>query len=351
MRLTARVFSVIAALALGAPSVMAGTSLRIVSSVSLPEGAIARDIRWAGPLEVYVSMGKSGVIKTGTDSTGRTGAVLPGGDRGGFPIAGLLARGDKHLFVASSMGAVGWAPLSGGKASGQRGLLTVVDIDARSDTAAILGADSGPLQGLARDGAIAWVGSLSKGLSDLRPLMKGRSNPGGKDMARCGVLQTGAIRFMPDGSVVVAPGAEPGIYRYSPSGKLLQSWDTAPLGVVDDCAIEDEELHLIARDFGERLAWYASRVLIDDILPTADGPAVLLRRVERGTTKWELVMLPSRGRQMKRVPLPVSVATPGGHVRGDVRGDDIVLLVFEDPLPGRKAIAPPRIVVLAKDGS
>jgi hypothetical protein len=62
------------------------------------------------------------------------------------------------------------------------------------------------VQGLARDGTIAWIGSLSKGMADMRPLMKGRAKPGGKDMARCSILETGAIRFMPDGSVIVVPG-------------------------------------------------------------------------------------------------------------------------------------------------
>jgi hypothetical protein len=338
-------------LAFAAPA-GAAISFKQVSSTSLPDGVIMRDVRWAGPSEVYVSTGKRGVTRTRVDTTVGARKVLPGADSGGFPVSGLVAAGTNHLFVASEMGPYGWMPLDGKtRAIGQRALLVITDIDAHGDRAALLGADTGTVQGLARDGAIAWAGSLSKGMADLRPLMKGRSNPGGKDMARCSVLQTGAIRFMPDGSLVVAPGVEPGIYRYNAAGKLMQTWDTRPLGIVDDCAMPDTELHLLARDFNERIKWYASRVILDEILPLSGGPALLLRRVEKGVTKWDVVRLASgAGGKPERVALPVTVPSPRAHVRGDVRGNQLVLLVFDDPLPGQQPVAPPRLVVLSIAG-
>ena len=201
------------------------------------------------------------MTRTRVDTTAGARKVLPGADGGGFPISGLVAAGTNHLFVASEMGPYGWMPLDSKTPTiGRKALLVITDIDARGDRVGRLSVE--------RD-------------ADLRPVMKRRSHPGGKDMARCGVLQTGAIRFMPDGSLVVAPGVEPGIYRYSADGKLMQTWDTRPLGIVDDCAMPDKELHLLARDFGERIKWYASRVIVDDILPLSSGPALLLRRVRR----------------------------------------------------------------------
>lgn len=329
----------------------AALKFRTVSSATLPGGVIARDVRWAGPKEVYVGLGRRGVVRTRVDSTVNGIPVMPAADRGGLPTSGLVAAGERHLFAASQMGrTIGWVPLaSTPRKVEQKTFVAIMDIDARDDTAAVLGADSGPLQGLAADGAIAWVGSFSKGMSDMRPIMKGRSNPGGKDMARCSILETGAIRFMQDGSLVVVPGAEPGVYRYSRGGKLVQTWDTDPLGIVDDCHLNENELLLIARDFGQRMEWYASRVIVDEILPLVSGPALLLRRVEKGVTKWDVVTLPYRGRS-QRIALPVTLPTPRGHVRGDVRGDLLVLLLFEDPLPGQKPIAPPRLVVLSLAG-
>lgn len=329
----------------------AAISLRVVSNAALPGEVIARDVRWAGPSEVYVSLGKKGAIRTRVDAPSHFTTVMPPADRGGFVVSGCIAAGQKHLVVASPLGGVGWIPLATGAARtvGEKGLLAVMDIDARADVVAILGADSGNVQGLARDGTIAWTGSLSKGMSDMRPLMKGRAKPGGKDMARCSILETGAIRFMPDGSLVVVPGVEPGIYRYNVSGKLIQTWDSGPLGMIDDCSIADSELQMLARDFGHRIDWYASRILVDDVLPLKSGPALLLRRVEKGVTKWDVVTLPYIGKSV-RVALPVTMPTARAHVRGDVRGDQVVILAFEDPLPGQKPAAPPRLFVLSIAG-
>jgi hypothetical protein len=330
---------------------VAGVSLRVVSNTALPGENIARDIRWAGPSEVYVSLGKKGAIRTGVLAASPFITVMPPADRGGFFISGRIAAGRKHLVVASPLGGFGWIPFESrptGKVS-QKGLMTVMDIDARGDLVAVLGADSGDVQGLARDGVIAWTGSLSAGLANMRPLMKGRAKPGGKDMARCSILETGAIRFMRDGSVVVVPGVEPGIYRYDDRGKLIQTWDTGPLGMVDDCAIADTELSLLARDFARRTEWLASRITVDDVLPLRSGPALLLRRVENGVTRWDLVTLPFQGKT-ERITLPVSMPTPRAHVRGDVRGDRLVLLVFDDPLPGQKPAAAPQVIVLSVGG-
>ncbi len=336
-----------AALAIAGPAAGA-MSLRHVKSVSLPETMITRDVRWASASEVYVSEGKRGVVRIPLDSPSHGASVLPGGDRGGFPVSGRIAVGHKHLVVAASLGVVGWIPLDGtAQKIRYRALLTVMDIDAHGDTAAVLGADRGDLLGLARDGTIAWIGSLSKGLSSMRPLMKGRSDPGGKDMARCSIFETGAIRFMTDGSLVVVPGVEPGIYRYSPSGKLMQTWDTEPLGIVDNCSIDDDELHLLARDFARRNEWFASRILLDDILPLPSGPGLLLRRVENGVTKWDLVVLRYGKGKPERIPVPLMMPTPRAHVRGDVRGNRIVLLAFDDALPGGNPVGPPRLVVFS----
>ncbi len=323
----------------------AAMSFRTVSTTSLPPGAIARDVRWASPNEVYVGAGKSGVVRLRVDSTAHAHSVVGGG-----AIAGRVAVGQNHLLFASGMGMYGWAPLAGtsGKV-GQKALIALMDIDARGDTAAILGADSGPVQGLERAGTILWRGSLSKGLADMRPVMKGRSKPGGKDMARCSILETGAIRYMYDGSLVVVPGVEPGVYRYGTDGKLLQTWDTEPLGIVDDCWIPDKELLLVARDFAERIKWYASHVIVDEVLPLPAGPALVLRRVEKGVTRWELVTLPYKGRS-ERVALPLTMATPRAHIRGDVRGNQLVLLMWDDPLPGQKAVEPPKLIVLSMKG-
>lgn len=326
----------------------AAVSLRVIRQIAVPDQTLARDVRWASPTEVYVSLGRGGVIRTVVEGPSRTVNVMPPADRGGFVVSGRIAVGRDHLVVASPIGGIGWIPLNAGTSRkvSEKGFLSVMDVDARGDRLAVLGADSGSEQGLARDGTIAWIGSLSKGLADMRPLMRGRAKPGGKDMARCSFLETGAVRWMSDDSVVIVPGTEPGIYRFDHTGRLKNAWDTGPLGIVDDCDVGQEELSLLARDFAARIDWLSARRIVDDLLAVDNAPALLLRTVENGVTRWDLVRLPL-DRNAERVAVPVTMPTPRGHVRGDVMGDRIVLLVFEDPLPGQKTIIQPRLVVMA----
>lgn len=328
----------------------AAVSFRVVSSAAVSAEGIAHDVRWAGPSEVYVALGKSGVVRMRVDAAAPFTQVMPAANRGGFFLSSQVAVGQKHLVVGSPFGGYGWISLDSRLAKvEERALIAMMDIDARGDVVTVLGADSGDQQGLAQDGAIAWTGSLSENLKDLRPLMKGRSKPGGKDMARCAFLETGAIRFMLDGTLILMPGVEPGVYRYDADGKLLQTWDTGSFGVIDDCDMDEAERATLGRDFARRLDWLASRVVVDDIIPLRNGPALLLRRVEKGVTKWDVVTLPYRGKP-ERTSLPVSLPTARGHLRGDVRGDQLALLVFDEPLPGQKAAEPPRLFVLAISG-
>jgi hypothetical protein len=227
--------------------------------------------------------------------------------------------------------------------------LTVVDVDARGDRVALLGADRGDVKGLSRDGVIAWTATFSGALRDMHPLMTGRAKPGGKDIARCSFLLNGGIRFMRDGSIVVAPGAEPGIFEYDENGKLTHTWDTAQFGMLDDCAIDDQFQREIAADFQLRTDWLARRVILDEILPLRNGPALVLRRVENGVTRWEVVTLPRNGRP-EHAFLPVTLASPRAHVRGDVRGDRLVLLLWDNPLRGKAAFAPQEIIVFSIEG-
>lgn len=278
-------------------------------------------------------------------------AAPPAGERGFF-LSSRLAVGTDHLVVGSPFGGFAWLPLREGKATAisEKALANILDLDARGDRVVIVGADRGDVLGLARDGAIAWVGTLSKGLADMRPLMIGRSKPGGKDMARCAFLGNGGIRIMEDGSIVIAPGSEPDVHRYSAAGKLLQTWETASLGILDDCDVDETERMEIGRDFPQRIQWLASRITIDDVLPLKSGPALILRRVEKGVTKWDLVTLPYQGKS-ERLALPISLPSPQGYLRGDVRDGRIVFLLFEAPLPDQSRPAPAQLFVFALDES
>jgi hypothetical protein len=86
------------------------------------------------------------------------------------------------------------------------------------------------------DGAIAWIGSLDKDLADLKPLLFDAGGPGAPSMSACCSFSLGVTRFLADGSLVVVPGVQPGIYHFDAQGKLLQTVDTVALGINTDCA-------------------------------------------------------------------------------------------------------------------
>jgi hypothetical protein len=149
----------------GAIDVAAAISLRIVSSAELqaPVDAIARDVRWAGPSDVYVGLGKKGVARTNVATGSELAFVMPPGDRVDLPLRSNRGR-TKPSRRRLAVRGYGWIPLKSGAESklAQQSLRTVLDIDARGDVVAVLGADGGDVQGLAADGVIAWTGSLSR---------------------------------------------------------------------------------------------------------------------------------------------------------------------------------------------
>lgn len=306
------------------------------SKLIVDDGSRPRDIRWCSASEVCVALGRNGVIRTTASDARSASVVMPAGARGGFPVSSRLAIGRDFLLVGSSMGPYGWMRLPPAAASiEQRSLLTLVDLDARGDAVAILGAESGDVQGLARDGVIAWTGSLTSGPGGLRALMTGRAKPGGKDMARCGILETGAIRFMLDGSIVVVPGTEPGVYRYDAAGRLTQTWDTESFGIVDDCNLDEILIRELAADFARRSEWLAARIVLEDVVPLRNAAGLIVRRVHDGLTRWDLLVLPFDEGTSKRLVLPLTHESPQAHVRGDVRGNRLALLLYDAPLPGQ----------------
>jgi hypothetical protein len=323
-------------------------ALRVLSDVQLALSPLPLDVRWASFGEVYLSVGQQGVVRAPTSGASRRIAIEPAAKER-FLIPSHIAVGTGYLAIAAPFGAFGLAGLEKDSplrtAPGE--YAAIVDIDARGDRVALLGAERGTEQGLAGDGAIAWLGSVSDDFPDMKAILKGRSQPGGKDVARCGFLRNGAIRFMADDSVVVFPGVESGVYRYDTGGKLVQTWMIDELGVLDHCAMDDQEVALLARDFEQRTIWMASQRTVDDILPMTEGPGLLLRHVVEGTTKWDLVILPFRGGKARSVSLPVEVDSPRGRIRGDILNDRIVLLAIDFPLPRQKPNIKPRMLVLS----
>lgn len=331
--------------AVAAPAIHA-QGISVVTERDLPGlPGNPHDIRWSSVDRVALSLGKSGAVTVAVGGIqAKSETLIPAATNGGFFFSSRLALSPQWALVASPFGGLSWRNLaSGAMAPKPFPLAVVVDVDIRGDRAAILGGDRGENGDWSPDGAIAWTGSLSRNLSDLRPLMVAAQKSGAMAMARCHFLESGAIRFMQDGSVVTMPGVEPDIYQYDAAGRLLRTWPTGPLGVLDYCPFDDVQTSEMAADPVRRMNWINQRTIVDDILPLDSGPALLLRAVKGNKTTWSVAVLRSNG-SVQKIPLSVTAQTPGAHMRGDVRGDRIALLVLDYALPGHRP-ATPRLVL------
>jgi hypothetical protein len=203
----------------------------------------------------------------------------------------------------------------------------ILDLDVYGDMLAVLGARRDSDGRWAPEGGIAWVGSLSKGLKDLRPIHYSETGSGAKALDRCHFFNTGAIRFMRDGSLLVVPGVESGMYLYERSGKLLKTWDTQPLGFYDRCEFSEAESQAMALAPSAKWQYLNTRTVLDDVIPLAGGVGVFTRQFSNGKMHWTLSVVKD-GRVEERIKLPFT----GGErsfVRADVRGKQIALLLVE----------------------
>jgi hypothetical protein len=161
-------------------------------------------------------------------------------------------------------------------------------------------------------------------------------------MDACGILELGKVRFLQDGSMIVAPGVEPGVFHYGIDGKLLESWQADRLGFDAGCGLSDDEMNRYSASVKARYPWLNQRRVLDEILPLPEGPGFVVRTRTAGKTSWQLKLI--RGpRDVKTVAIPLSSPSEFAHLRGDVRDGRLVLLLADR---GEKPPAGyPRLVV------
>jgi hypothetical protein len=187
---------------------------------------------------------------------------------------------------------------------------------------------------------MAWLGPV-EGREARRTVLFSRHGPGSKAMAACGMLGLGAVRFLSDGSFLVVPGVEPGVFWYTASGELRRAWENREVGLEDECGPVIGRSAELAADPVARSRWVNRRVVVDEILALAEGPALVLRHQDDGTTRWSLVHLGADGR-VERRDLAIVGASGWSHLKGDVRGHRVAFLVVEH---GRdEPAAAPRLV-------
>lgn len=304
-------------------------ALRILSDRELPPAlSPAVDIRWASDSSIYLALTKSGTAEVSLEPlAGKVEKVIPGArEPGGFWGSSRLGASADFLAVAGPAFSLTWRkrtePLR--KEIAFDG---IEDIDVGRRRLAVLGARRDDKGDVAPDGAIAWLGSLDKDLTDLRPVLRDQRGKGAPNLNACGNFELGAVRFLQDGTLLVIPGFQTGAHLYDAGGRLVRTWDTVALGLDNDCPGLTQEQVDQLRFPDPRAAWLNQRRTLEDILPLPEGPGLLIRSVSQGRPSWTLKVLERNGPGHKAYKVPVPPVSDLSHLRGDVRGGKIVFLL------------------------
>lgn len=340
----AAAFATLALLALTARS----ADWKVARSAQLPAGLRwAQDARWSGESAALLTAGKNGVFEWNlSDPPSR---VVAGGGSDGFWFSSRLAASKKHMIVASPLGGLMWWDRQTNRKVTEKAFSILMDVDIYGDRVAILGAARDEKGRFAPEGAIVWSGTLRDRDVRFEPLILGKAGPGAKSMNQCHFLELGAIRFSRDGHLFVIPGVEPGLFEYDATGRLLRTWTTDDLGIVDRCSLNEQQWLSMGADPEPRRRWLAARRVVDEMVILPTGPALLVRSVatSKGVT-WDLVEF-IENQRTRTTHLPITSKSSESHLRADVdsKGRLLVLRLEYGPLDKPPA-EPPTLSVLER---
>lgn len=296
-----------------------------------PELGTAWDVRWTAERRLVVALAEKGIAEITTDFSKLTVVA-----RTTQPMFARLAVSDDFMIGAAPFGLVGWVRRSDPRRIvGTDQFAAVVDIDGWGNRLLLLGARRDERGRWSPDDAIAFLGEFSENGVKWRPVHFSTTR-NAMSMAYCEFLELGAVRFLRDGRFIIVPGAEPGVFLYSREGRLLRTWDTEGLGFVDRCSLNESERRSLGKDAVARFAWLNLRTTIDDVVVLDGKPALILRSVQQGRARWEILTLSEDGRY-ERVPLPQLAISDSTHLRADIRSGVLAVVLMEYGWWGGKA--------------
>jgi hypothetical protein len=128
----------------------------------------------------------------------------------------------------------------------------------------------------------------------------------------------GAIEPDREGGFAVITTVAPGVHHYDGDGRLVEVLGAG----LDELVVDDlyEALEVLSRDLPGRYGRFLNRQpMPDDLLWTADGPAILVRRPDGEGIAWELWYV-GADRVREALRLGVSSSRPNAHMDCDLRG-------------------------------
>jgi hypothetical protein len=286
----------------------------------------AVDVRWASDSSLYLTLLRDGAVEASLDlAHPRIVKMIPGMREPGGAFSYFLGASPEFVATSGPLW-VTWRTIAAPPRA-EDAFDSIHDIDVSKDQLLVVAARRDAKGRFAPEGAIAWIGSLRRGLADLKPVAYDATGPGVKNLNACSTFQMGGARFMKDGSFLVVPGVQPGIYLYSPEGKLLRTWDSATVGLDSDCgSLSQEQVRRYAVDWLGRAAWLNQRRILDDILPLQQGPGLVIRSVSQGQVHWTLKVLTKAG-GIPTYNIPLKSQNELSTLKGDVRGNKIVFVM------------------------
>ena len=334
----------------------AGPELGLSAERQLPEALdLARDVRWAGAESVFLAVLETGGVELPLDPSRQDYRQVTAAGHGEDEIRLTyhIAASADYVAVSAGLFELGWKALGGepgldGKAFSE----SIEDLDVAGTRLAFLGLRRAENREMAPGGGIAWLGSLDLELADLEPVLFSTAGPGARPMDSCGLFEIGAVRFLPDGTLVVVPGAEPGVFLYDRGGKLIHTWETEPLGLDLRCDFDDAQRDLMSANYLAQWLWLNQFRTVEDVLPLPHGPGLVIRTATDAGTRWDLTIL-RRNRPAVTTALPITSPSTTAHLRGDVRGDRLVFLLYDSALllrpgPKRAAAVKPHLFILER---
>jgi len=187
------------------------------------------------------------------------------------------------------------------------------------------------------DGVAVWRGGLSPLYEKFQQLHRIQSGPGSVLIFNDSLpIYGGAVATEPDGTLDVITAAESGVFQYSADGTLRRRLG-AGLGELVVRRMHDINFTYSVDPIARYREVVNRQPMVDDLVITPDGPAIVVRMARNDSIEWEL-WYPNANRLDRRVKLGISRRGPFGHLSCDARERDLAC-VYQSPESPQSAVA------------
>lgn len=296
-------------------AVVAATISSVAPRITVPmPGQYAKDVAWENADSVLIANDRGvqrySVRTRATESLVST-IALPDG----LPTPESVDSDGVSLMTTSHYTIGGYAMRLADRKrlSAMRVTLLPLDVTVNGTRACILGLNMTEVT----DEAV-WCGPIEK--SWMKYTVVHRLTSGAKFYPNSYTFsRAGAVALAEDGSLYVVTTSEPGVFHYSADGKLIERLGES----------FDELVVPWTRDFKTRFAGdidgrytllLNKQPLVEDLVLTSRGPALVVRVAEKNSVRWELWWPRADGREVPPTRLGINRPGPFGHLHCDARG-------------------------------